>query len=1078
MKQFRLVNNLVGWIVFGIAAFTYVATVEETASLWDCGEFITSAYKLEVGHPPGAPFFMLLGRFFTLFAGGESLTGGFSEGAGYMVNVMSALCSAFTILFLFWTITHLARRLMVEGDEKISLGNLIAIIGAGSVGALAFTFTDSFWFSAVEGEVYAMSSLFTAAVFWLILKWEDNSESGFCNRWLILIMYLMGLSVGVHLLNLLALPAIALVIYFKKFDFSWKGVLLTLFIAFAGIMVLMKGIVPGIVFIASRFELLFVNGFGAGIHVGTVIYILLLLTVLFSGIYFTGYSSNSLLGKVLFTVAIALLGIPFMNGSLGLGLFLSLVLFVVLYVIKYQPKILNLILTCFLMVFIGYSSFALILIRSVADTPMNQNSPDDVFSLQGYLNREQYGSFPLLSGGQYTSNVVNIKEGADEYDYRNGSYVKTGTKREYIYDHTVFFPRLHSSHNPRHKDAYEAYWVGAPERTVVINGRSRKVPSTSQNISFFINYQMNWMYWRYFMWNFSGRQNDTQAWWNNKIHGNWISGIPFIDNPRLGDQSNIPEHWKNDKGHNVYYMLPLILGLLGIAFQLLGKRKHGYESFIVVSMLFVMTGIAIVVYLNQGPIEPRERDYAYAGSFYAFAIWIGLGVLSFISWCKSEKQRILVGALATVVCLVAVPGILASENWDDHDRSGRYIARDIAYNYLMSCAPNAVIFTYGDNDTFPLWYLQEVEGVRTDVRVCNLSYLQAPWYVSQMYSKAYDSEPLPFTLPDSFYLDNQSFQLMDSKGNKPVNIRQALAFMALNDARTVSPRGVKLIPSKSFSVPVDKQKILNSVDIQKGDEQRILPELILKLGTPSGNDNQQPEFIYLQEAAVLDLIGTNDWERPIYFASTVGSDKHLGLTGYLQDEGMAKRLVPVPNVGMNTDLMYENVMNHFRFGGLETGDVNLDYEASRTFRSLRTILLVLAQELKQKGDVERCKNLLDKCVEVFPESSLSWGYSSITNDRSGLGIASLYLAVGEKEKAEYYAEKVKNESFAELSWFCEQKIGVIRDRSGKESYQMRTVRTVYVEACRLLADAKGDRKIFETSVQDLEDLYRRTLVTQ
>lgn len=1082
MKQFRLINNLVGWLVFAIATITYMLTIEDTASLWDCGEFITSAYKLEVGHPPGAPFFMLLGRFFTLFAGGEALAGGAVAGAGYMINVMSALSSSFCILFLFWSITHLGRRFLVDNEEEIGLGSIVSIIGAGMVGALAYTFSDSFWYSAVEGEVYAMSSLFTAVVFWLILKWEENSDSSFCNRWLVLIMYLMGLSIGVHLLNLLTIPALVLVIYFKKFPYSHKGLLITLAVSFGLIMVMMKGIVPGVVFVASRFELLFVNGFGLAVHVGTVFYIVVLFAVLGLGLYITGYSDNKMKGRLLFALTLILMGIPFLSGSLLIGLVLSTVISVLVFAISYRPQLLNLILTCLTVIFIGYSSFALIVIRSDADTPMNQNSPDNTFSLQSYLNREQYGSVPLLRGGQYTAQVINYGEGSKIYDYQDGKYVHVDNKIEPEMDYAVFFPRMHSGRS-EHIRQYER-WVGAPKATRRINGRVKAVPSSGQNIKFFLDYQMNWMYWRYFMWNFAGRQNDKQGFYaGDKLRGNWISGIPFIDNARLGDQSNLPTQWASEKSRNRYFMLPLLLGLVGIGLQLFSKNKRGLEFFAIISMLFVLTGIAIVVYLNQGPMEPRERDYAYAGSFYAFAIWIGLGVLAFVNHIKNEKKRLIFGVLGTLLCLVAVPGVMLSENWDDHDRSGRTIASDIARNYLESCEPNAIIFTYGDNDTFPLWYLQEVEGVRQDVRVCNLSYLQAGWYIQQMFKKAYSSESLPFTLRPDIYRDMDAFEMRDSKDNEPIDLMRVFKFMNLDDDRTFSPSGRKIVPSKVFSIPVDKEFILASGMIPKGQENAVESSLTLKLGEPYKPNERMPQHLLLKEVAMLDIIASNEWNRPIYFASTVGSDNHLQLTAYLHDEGLARRLLPFKGMGVNVDKMYENVMTKFRFGGLKESEVFLDLHALRTFSNLRRTMLSLAHALLYKDDPARCSLVLERCEEEFPEKSIAWGHSSLSDSDAGLIIARLYANLVSLDKDEAriatakaqglkHAERVMKDAFAELQWFCSQERGIYTTRDGIEGSLMQSVRAVYLQALEvntMLAEEGED--VEKEALEALSKLY-------
>ena len=677
MKSFDLfrynkLNNTFGWIAFAIAAIVYILTLEPTASFWDCGEFIASGYKLEVGHPPGAPFFMLLMRFFTMLAPTTELIPVFA-------NAMSALASAFTILFLFWTITHLARKLVDVKHNEFSATQVILILGSGMVGALAYTFSDTFWFSAVEAEVYATSSLFTALVFWAILKWENVAHEPHSNRWLVLIAYLMGLSIGVHLLNLLAIPAIVMLYYFKKYEVTPWGIVKALGVSVVLLLIMMYGIIQGFIVLASKFELLFVNGFGLPYKSGVFFYLL----------------------------AVA-----------------ALIVWGIIYTHKHAKPILNTILVSFAVVLMGYSTFALIVIRSSANPPMDQNSPDNMFSLLYYLNREQYGDRPLVIGQSFDAPVINRKEGKPQYIQKDGKYVVATRKSNLEFDNRfkTLFPRMYSA-DPRHIEAYKE-WSNFKGRPIRVSGRGgdsevRRAPTFSENLRFFFSYQMGHMYWRYFMWNFAGRQNDLQG-HGEAVKGNWISGIPFVDTPRLGSQADLPATFKN-KAHNRYYMLPLLLGMAGLAFQYIRNRK----DFWVVTLLFVLTGIAIVVYLNQTPYQPRERDYAYAGSFYAFSIWIGLGVLALYQGIRKAFDKAPGAAIATGLGLVFVPGLMAFENWDDHDRSNTFISVDFAYNILENLEPNAIVFTYGDNDTFPLWYAQEVEGVRTDVRVANLSYLRA-----------------------------------------------------------------------------------------------------------------------------------------------------------------------------------------------------------------------------------------------------------------------------------------------------------------------------------------------------------------
>ena len=766
MKQYRLVDTILGWVAFAIAAFTYVSTIEPTASFWDCPEFITTGYKLEIGHPPGAPFFMLTANLFSHFASDPSQV-------ARMVNTMSALLSAATILFLFWTITHLVRKLIVKDWSELTVAKMIAIEASGMVGALIYTWSDTFWFSAVEGEVYAYSSAFTAVVFWLILKWEDHADEPHADRWLVLIFYMTGLSIGVHLLNLLCLPAIVLVYCYKRFpNVEVKGSLIALLISFVILAAVLYGVVPGIVTVGGWFELFFVNVLGLPFNTGLIIYIACLVGCTIWAIFESFEGRSRKRENLSFLLSFALIGIPFYGygwSAVVIGIIvLAIVAFLLnrkkivdkkpVYLVTSRFK--NTALLCMLMLMIGYSSYALIVIRSVANPPMDQNSPEDIFTLGSYLSRDQYGDRPLLYGQAYTSQVALkqdgdmctpvMKSGAPVYSRKEkasknekDSYFVVTHKDKYVYAQNMIFPRMYDS---SHAQDYES-WMGGVDGTEVPYDRcgeqmTVKVPTQIENLRFFLSYQCNFMYWRYFMWNFAGRQNDIQG--NGELeHGNWITGIPFIDNARLGDQSKLPKDLQaydpvknptGNKGHNVFYCLPLILGLIGLFWQAFRGRR-GIRQFWVVFFLFFMTGLAIVIYLNQTPVQPRERDYAYAGSFYAFAIWCGMGVAALYDLLgkRVRVNRVALAAVIGVLCLL-VPVQMVSQTWNDHDRSGRYTCRDFGRNYLMSLQDkgNPIIFTNGDNDTFPLWYNQETEGVRTDARVCNLSYLQTDWYIDQM----------------------------------------------------------------------------------------------------------------------------------------------------------------------------------------------------------------------------------------------------------------------------------------------------------------------------------------------------------
>ena len=777
MKQFRLVDNILGWVTFLVAAFVYCSTIEPTASFWDCPEFITTGYLLEVGHPPGAPFFMLTANLFSHFASDATQV-------AKMVNTMSALLSAGCILFLFWTITHLVRRLLINDWSEMSITKMIAIEASGLVGALIYTFSDTFWFSAVEGEVYAYSSFFTAVVFWMILKWEDNADKAGSDRWLILITYMTGLSIGVHLLNLLCIPAIVLVFYYRKYpDANLKGSLVALLISVLLVAAVLYGVVPGIITVGGWFELLFTNILGMPFNTGTIIYLIILVFSVLWAIYETyrgginaegGKNTGKLRGNLSFLLAVAMLGIPFYGYGWSAALIGIVILVALWFIINFKKqgkvfitnRIKNTALCCMLMLMIGYSTYALIVVRSAANPPMDQNSPEDIFTLGSYLSRDQYGDRPLFYGQAYTSQVQldiegnmcvpHMKKGAPIYQKvekktadEPDKYFIVRTKDKYEYAQNMLFPRMHDA---GHAQAYED-WMGGVEGRMTDYDRCGefiqvKMPTQIENIKFFLSYQCNFMYWRYFMWNFAGRQNDLQG--NGELeHGNWITGFSAIDNAMLGDQSKLPDELKENKGHNVFYCMPLILGLIGLFWQAYRGRK-GIQQFWVVFFLFFMTGLAIVIYLNQTPMQPRERDYAYAGSFYAYAIWCGMGVAGIIEILKrylfKNKENVVMTAIIGLAALI-VPIQMASQTWDDHDRSGRFCCRDFGQNYLMSLQDegNPIIFTNGDNDTFPLWYNQDVEQVRTDARVCNLSYLQTDWYIDQMIRPSWNSPSLPIT---------------------------------------------------------------------------------------------------------------------------------------------------------------------------------------------------------------------------------------------------------------------------------------------------------------------------------------------
>ena len=1080
MKQFRLVDNVVGWLTFLIAAFVYCSTIEPTASFWDCPEFITTGYRLEVGHPPGAPFFMLTANLFSQFASDPTQV-------AYCVNMMSALLSATCILFLFWSITHLTRRLLLSDESlafrdvsssqqsKVSqpstlnaqLWKLVAIEASGLVGALIYTFSDTFWFSAVEGEVYAYSSAFTAVVFWLILKWEDHADEPHSDRWLVLIMYMTGLSIGVHLLNLLCLPAIVLVYYYKRFpDANWKGSLMALCISFALVALVLYGVVPGIITVGGWFELFFVNTLGCPFNTGEYIYLLLLVTTVIWAVYETQNATekNLLRQNIAYLLSVGMLGIPFYGygwSAFFIGIIVLAILWFVLtgklpLVPQVTARFKNTTLLCMLMLMIGYSTYAVIVIRSSANPPMDQNSPEDIFTLGDYLGRDQYGQRPLFFGQAYTSQVSLVREGgyckpemtegkpvwqrkekaeADEKD----SYFIVRTKDEYKYAQNMLFPRMYSS---SHASYYES-WMGGK-----INGyevpydrcgeaMTVKMPNQFENISFFISYQCNWMYWRYFLWNFAGRQNDIQG-HGELEHGNWLTGFSFIDDNRLGDQSLLPDDLKNNKGHNVFYCLPLLLGIIGLIWQGCYRKQKGIQQFWVVFFLFFMTGLAIVIYLNQTPMQPRERDYAYAGSFYAFAIWCGMGVAALISMMNKlvKKESVIAAAVIGVACLL-VPIQMASQTWDDHDRSGRYTCRDFGQNYLNSLQQtgNPIIFTNGDNDTFPLWYNQDTEGVRTDARVCNLSYLQTDWYIDQMVRPAYDSPSLPITWKRLEYCAGTNeyvqieprmkkdildvFEEYPSEavalfGEHPFELKNILNRWVRGNWSKEQREMLKLIygssdphviPTDTVYVTIDKEAVRRSGMLIQGDS--IPDRMVISLKGKGA--------LYKGDLMMLEMIANANWERPIYVATTVGQENYMNLGDNFVQEGLANRITPFttnvngkPVAGMkqfDTQKTYENVMNHFKFGGLSKPGLYLDETVMRMCFTHRRLLSQLAIRLVQESSFTKAAQILQLADKEIPDYNVPHDFQSGSFD-----LVRSYLAMGANAEAKKIIEQLWTKS--------------------------------------------------------------------
>ena len=1081
MKQYKLVDNIFGWVAFMIAAFVYCSTIEPTASFWDCPEFITTAYKQEIGHPPGAPFFMLLGNFFTHFASDTTQV-------AKMVNTMSALLSAVCIMFLFWTITHLARKLIIGDWKEMTTAKMIGIEASGLVGALIYTFSDTFWFSAVEGEVYAFSSAFTAVVFWLILKWEDHADEPHSDRWLVLIAYMTGLSIGVHLLNLLCIPAIVLVYYYKKVpQANLKGSLLALFVSFLVVVAVLYGVVPGIITVGGWFELFFVNTLGCPFNTGEIVYIICLVASVIWGIYetFNATDKNEKRQNIAFVLGFGMLGIPFYGYGWSAAITGFVVLIALWFVLGYKRKkevvvkndettgftktkvqllplisarVKNTALLCMLMLMIGYSSYALIVIRSAANPPMDQNSPEDIFTLGSYLSRDQYGDRPLFYGQAYTSQVALqvdgdmckpvMTEGAPVYQRKEkaskdekDSYFVVSHKNKYKYAQNMLFPRMYDA---AHAQAYED-WMGGVNGAEVPYDRcgesiSVKMPSQWDNIRFFLSYQCNFMYWRYFMWNFAGRQNDIQG--NGEPeHGNWITGIPFVDNTMLGDQSKLPDDLKNNKGHNVFYCMPLLLGLIGLFWQAWYTRKRkvvkngketeellpiGIQQFWVVFFLFFMTGLAIVIYLNQVPMQPRERDYAYAGSFYAFAIWCGLGVLAILDLLK-KYAKLSGTAVAAIVGAIAllVPVQMASQTWDDHDRSNRYTCRDFGQNYLMSLQEkgNPIIFTNGDNDTFPLWYNQEVEGVGTDARVCNLSYLQTDWYIDQMMRPAYDSPSVPITWPRLDFCSGTNEyvsvepeakqQILDfykqdpetakkQLGEDPFELKNILKYWV----RSKNP-DLHIIPTDTLYLSIDKKAVRESGMMMAADS--IPDKMVISLAGKRA--------LYKGDLMMLEMLAQCNWKRPLYVALTVGQENYMNLGDNFVQEGLANRITPFTTnkpgaKNFDTEKAYHNIMTRFKFGNLKQKGLYIDETTMRMCYTHRRLLAQTALALIAEHKEKKAIDILKKADVEIPSYNVPVDYMS-----GGLDMARGWLLTGQKAKGEEYLSKIWTNATQYLNYY-------------------------------------------------------------
>ncbi|NIG55303.1 DUF2723 domain-containing protein [Chitinophaga sp. Cy-1792] len=1009
--NFKRTNNIVGWIICIIACIVYIKTMEATGSLWDCGEFISSAYKVQIPHPPGAPLFVLLGRLFTIPLKPSQ--------AALGVNFMSAIASGFTILFLFWTITYFARRLMVKAGEEISKEKMIAIMGAGAVGALAYTFSDSFWFSAVEGEVYAMSSFFTAIVFWAILKWEQEADEKYGDRWIVLIAYLLGLSIGVHLLNLLTIPAMVMVYYFKKYKATGWGTFWAFMVGCAITGIVQKYLIQDTVKASGYMDVFFVNSLHLGFFSGFAFYFIAITAILIIGyrkpkfgIYapliviasiiiipaFNDVSAGTVIVKII--LAAIFLAIPYLLKSFGVNLNTGKV---------YHAS--KLAIAFILFMLLGYSTYVTTMVRSTANPAVDMYNVDNPISLVGYLGREQYGDFPLIYGQVFTARPTQYKEGGPIYARGDKNYFVSGKKMDPVYnsDDMMLFPRVWDGSNDQgHADFYRD-WLGLAQD---------EKPSFVDNVKFFLQYQVNFMYFRYFMWNFAGKQNDTQG-YGNVRDGNWISGIPFLDNLMYGDQGNMPDSLQNNKAHNRMFMLPFILGIVGFFFQ----YKYHRKDTLVVSLLFFFTGLAIVLYLNQAGNQPRERDYAYVGSFYAFAIWIGLGVLGIYNALQKRMKGVSAPALATVICLLAVPVLMGFQEWDDHDRSTKTVARDVAKDYLESCAPNAILFTVGDNDTYPLWYAQEVEGIRTDVRVINLSLLGVDWYIDQQRMKVNNSDAVPMSwTPDKYRGETRNFIRFFDDGHIPQNqyfsLKDIMAFMA-NDDRQINTQdggSENYLPTRLLSIPVNKDQMLKDGVVSAADSARILPQVQFKISK---------NYLVKNDLAVYDIIATNNWKRPIYFTSPTD----LGLNDYLRPDGLSYRLVPLAKqpstdpIGMDTNLntpvMYDNMMNKFQFGGAQIPGTYFDEPNRKMLLYLRQAyskLGVALSEIGKKDSALKALNYMDKNIldENYPYAMTSPGNM---HNYTSLQTAYAFYQAGDAKKGDEIANKIIKDCNQQLRYY-------------------------------------------------------------
>ncbi len=963
--SFKQINNITGWIVCFIACAVYISTMEATGSLWDCGEFASSAYKLQIPHPPGAPLFVLIGRLFMApFDAAHAATG---------INLMSALASGFTILFLFWSITHFAKKLVLKNNATLDTGKTIAIMASGVVGGLAYTFSDSFWYSAVEGEVYALSSFFTALVFWAMVKWEQNvtveEEEGIkghftrADRWIILIFFLMGLSIGVHLLNLLTIPAMVMMYYYKRYTVTPIRTFFAFIIGCVITGLVQKAVIQWSIKGAGNMDILFVNSFGLPFFTGFAFFFIMIAVIIFFGLRIAVQKNWNFL-------------------RLGLWSFVFMLL--------------------------GYSTYFTTLVRSNANTSIDMFNVDNPVSLVGYVSREQYGDWPLMFGQDFTAPIQDTKV-TETYIKTADKYEKSGRKVEYVYDPADihFFPRMWDQSNDQGHADYYADFAGIGKNK---DGSYERAPTMADNISFFMSYQINWMYWRYFMWNFAGKQNDVQGvQMSNVRDGNWKTGIGFYDNIRLGDQSIMPDSVKNSKANNKLFMLPFILGILGLIYQI----KKDQRDALVVGLLFFFTGFAICFYLNQAGNQPRERDYAYVGSFYGFAFWIGLGVLFVQDMLSKLIANTRNSAIAAgLLCLLAVPVLMASQEWDDHDRSSKTLAPDLATDYLESCAPNAILISFGDNDTYPLWFAQEVMGIRPDVRVINSSLLGTDWYINQMRYKLNKSDPIDviWTAAQIEGTNRDVLRNGPLPGVDPAKYMDLYTMMK-DYAGSDDPNkkdlqsGYNIFPSKKVFVPVDAAFVKQNGTVNATDS--VVSEMTFEIPKP---------YLYKNDAAILNIIAANKWKRPIYFTSPYGE---LGFGAYLRQDGMSYRLVPVANGEVNKDWVVDKMMNKFKFGSADKKGVYFDEENRRHLNSIRLAYGQAASNLADGNRKEEAKKLLNKCDAMMDQSNMPYGMVSRGQQQNQFSLQFLYAAykAGDDALINKVSSSLKKDMEQQMSYY-------------------------------------------------------------